>query len=108
LTIGPIPQGFPISLLANADLMGADLPTARERSERRKQLIALLRQMKDDIKNGRDIFANPKLIDGLVQMSKCPDFVVNKGHYFGTNLQPGETPLSDTDKRALIAFVQTF
>src|SRR4029078_12199556 len=93
LTIGPIPQGFPISLLANAGLLGADLPTAGERSDRRKQLIALLRELKADLKSGKDIFANPKLIDGLVDMSKCPDFVVNKGHYFGTNLQPGETPL---------------
>ena len=52
---------------------------------------------------------------------KCPDFVVNRGHYFGTdefnntdNLSDDEkafgkeTPLSDDDKRALIAFIKTF
>jgi hypothetical protein len=33
---------------------------------------------------------------------------VNKGHYFGTQWQPGEEPLSDADKRALIAFLKTF
>ena len=43
----------------------------------------------------------------LLKMSKCPDFVVNKGHYFGTNLQAGEPALSDDDKRALIAFLKT-
>ena len=41
-------------------------------------------------------------------MSKCPDFVVNKGHYFGTSLQAEEPGLSDGDKRALIAFLKTF
>jgi hypothetical protein len=108
LTIGPIPQGFPISLLANADLLGMDLPTARERDDRRKQLVHLLGELKSDLKDGKDIFADPKLIDGLVDMSKCPDFVVNKGHYFGTNLQADETALGDADKQALIAFLETF
>ena len=41
-------------------------------------------------------------------LSKCPDLVVNKGHYFGTAWQPDEPPLSDADKRALIAFLKTF
>jgi hypothetical protein len=43
----------------------------------------------------------------LLSLSKCKDFVVNKGHYFGTNLQTEETPLGDDDKRALIAFLKT-
>jgi len=54
-------------------------------------------------------------------LSKCKDFVVNRGHYFGTaefNRQDGlsadekafgtEPELSDQDKRALIAFLKTF
>ena len=57
----------------------------------------------------------------LLKLSKCPDFVVNRGHYFGTakfNDTDGltaeeksfgtETPLSDDDKKALIEFVKTF
>ena len=52
---------------------------------------------------------------------KCPDFVVNRGHYFGTaefndtdklsddeKAFGTETPLSDDDKRALIEYVKTF
>jgi hypothetical protein len=52
---------------------------------------------------------------------KCPDFVVNRGHYFGTDafndtaglsddekVFGAETPLSDDDKRALIEFIKTF
>src|SRR6202008_4575094 len=54
----------------------------------------------------------------LLELSKCRDFVVNRGHYFGTaqfNQQEtlsadeksfGREPvLSDDDKRALIAFL---
>jgi hypothetical protein len=43
-----------------------------------------------------------------LELSKCPDYVVNKGHYFGTSLQTEETPLSDADKRALVALIKTF
>ena len=36
-------------------------------------------------------------------------FVVNKGHYFGTNYLESEEPgLTDGDKRALIALLKTF
>ena len=41
------------------------------------------------------------LIDPLLELSKCPDYVVNRGHYFGTNL-------SETDKWALIEYLKTF
>jgi hypothetical protein len=34
-------------------------------------------------------------------VSKCPDFIVNRGHLFGTTLP-------DDDKRALIEFLKTF
>jgi hypothetical protein len=57
----------------------------------------------------------------MLELSKCPDLVVNRGHYFGTaqfNDQDGlsadetafgqEPVLSDDDKRALIAFLKTF
>jgi hypothetical protein len=56
----------------------------------------------------------------LMRLSKCPDFVVNRGHYFGTqafNMQGGltaderafglEPVLDDQQKRALIAFLKT-
>jgi len=37
----------------------------------------------------------------LLSVSKCPDFIINKGHYFGTNL-------SDEEKDDLIEFLKTF
>ena len=36
-----------------------------------------------------------------------PDYVTNKGHYFGTSLLTEEPALSDAEKRDLIAFLKT-
>jgi len=59
------------------------------------------------LKAGRNIFENQDVIKRMLELSKCPDFIVNKGHYFGTSL--GDEPgLSDADKLALIGFVKTF
>ena len=44
----------------------------------------------------------------LLEFNKCPDFVVNRGHYAGTKYIKDEPELSDSDKRALIEFVKTF
>jgi hypothetical protein len=49
-----------------------------------------------------------KMGSALLALNKCPDFEVNRGHYFGTGLIPGEPALSDSDKRALIEFLKTF
>jgi hypothetical protein len=52
------------------------------------------------------VFKN--LVPELLALSKCPDFVVNKGHYFGTDLFKEEPGLSDDDKWALIEYLKTF
>jgi hypothetical protein len=44
----------------------------------------------------------------MLALSKCPDFVVNRGHYFGTDRFKEEPGLSDADKKALIEFLKTF
>jgi hypothetical protein len=97
-----------VSLLSNVDLLAPDAPTTKERNEQLKRALELLKQIKRELKSGNDIFANREILDKLLGMSRCRDFVVNKGHYFGTNLQPEEPGLSDSDKRALVAFVKTF
>ena len=48
------------------------------------------------------------LKEPLLELNKCPDLVVNRGHYFGTSAFAEEPPLSDDDKRALIEFLKTF
>jgi hypothetical protein len=47
-------------------------------------------------------------VPDLLKVSKCPDYVVNKGHYFGTSFFKEEPALSDDDKWGLIEYLKTF
>jgi hypothetical protein len=47
-------------------------------------------------------------VEPLLALNRCPDFEVNRGHYFGTDLFEEEPGLPDADKRALIEFLKTF
>jgi hypothetical protein len=67
-------------------------------------LAALPKDASDD--DARKVLAN--LVKPLMDLSKCPDYVVNRGHYFGTSQFAEEPGLSDPDKRALIEFMKTF
>jgi hypothetical protein len=40
------------------------------------------------------------LVPDLLAVSKCPDFVTDRGHTFGSKL-------ADSDKRALIEYLKT-
>jgi len=42
-----------------------------------------------------------KAVPQLIAANKCPDFIEDEGHYFGTDLP-------DEDKRALIEYMKTF
>jgi cytochrome c2 len=106
--IGPIPKGVPTSLLGNTDMLAAEAPLG-ERLQHQKVLLDLLIKAKHDLKNDP---GNParfrNLVPDLVRLSKCRDYVTNKGHYFGTSYFAEEPGLTDLDKRALIAFLKTF
>ncbi|MBT1075657.1 hypothetical protein [Geobacter grbiciae] len=114
IEIGPIPAGTPVSLLASLNVMPDDL-TLTERIAYRKKLLKLALKIKHDLKalpkdasdeEGRKVFAD--VVGPLMEMSKCPDYVVNRGHYFGTGYLTDEPALSDQDKRSLIEFLKTF
>ena len=107
VTLGPIPEGTPIGLLANLDLLDLDDPPD-VRKEHLKKLADFLVMVKKELKQGNNIFASREILDQMLTLSKCPDLVVNKGHYFGTSLLAEEPGLSDADKRALIAVLKTF
>jgi hypothetical protein len=102
LSIGPIPAGTPIDLLANSDLDLSDHAKALDR-------IKLIAKMQADLIQIRlkhlDANASGEVLKGLVpdllKISKCPDFVQDRGHYFGTKLP-------DADKQALIEYLKTF
>ena len=127
VVLGPIPKGVPVNLLANLKLR-AESDSLADKAAHVKDVAELLIKLKAGLKAApanasdeelRSHFVN--LREPMMKLSKCPDFVVNRGHYFGTaefNKQDGlsndekafgrEPELSDADKRALIAFIKTF
>jgi hypothetical protein len=105
--LGPIPKGTPIGLLANLNLR-LDQADLLDRLEHDFKLARLIVKIKRDLKDlpenvsdeqARAIFAD--LVEPLLELSKCPDFVVNRGHYFGTRL-------TDEEKVDLIAYLKRF
>jgi mono/diheme cytochrome c family protein len=126
VTLGPIPKGTPVNLLTNLQPL-AETGSLREIDLHYTRLAGLLIDLKGALikvpKDASDEVAREAykpLRARLLQLSKCPDFVVNRGHYFGTEkfnevagLTPDESgwgvekPLSDPDKNALIAYLKT-
>jgi hypothetical protein len=112
--IGPIPAGVPVNYIASLNLLSDGSDNLSTIGHDAKLLDVLLR-LKHDLlalpANATDeqatkVFMN--LAGPLMELSKCPDFIVNRGHYFGTDRLKEEPGLSDEDKRALIEFVKTF
>jgi mono/diheme cytochrome c family protein len=111
IRIGPIPKGTPVDLLANLQL----LPEDGDPAAHWLKIIALATDLIHDLKalppnpsdaDAAKVFAN--LVPRFMELSKCPDFIVNRGHYFGTDKGDQPPGLSDADKTALIAFLKTF
>ncbi len=103
IELGPIPKGTPIGLISNLDL------------ERKKELLPVFLKLKSALKEvakkGKaeavKVYEDKGLVDAMLKVNKCPDFVVNRGHYFGTEYFKEEPGLGDEDKKALIAFLKT-
>jgi hypothetical protein len=106
ITLADIPADTPVGLVANLDLLGADLPDDAARKAHFNALLKLLGDVIHDLNHSVNPFADPKLVDRLLAVSKCPDFVVNKGHYFGTDYFKEEPGLTDAEKNDLIAFLK--
>jgi hypothetical protein len=125
--LGPIPKGFPIGLAASYQPL-VDRSTPGELATLATNFPVLVGKflvnwpsLDPSASDAKMLDWIGKLRDPLLKLSKCPDFVVNRGHYFGTakfNETDGltddekvfgaEPPLSDGDKRALIEFIKTF
>jgi hypothetical protein len=115
IKIGPIPKGTPVGLLTNIN----PLPEGNDPDERLqhdKKLLDLVLRMSGDLQklppNATDqdaerVFRN--VVEQMLELSKCPDLIVNRGHYFGTDyFRGGEEGLNEGDKLALIAFLKRF
>jgi hypothetical protein len=98
LRVGPIPQGTPVNLIMNINpeapgdvLVGAVSAMTRG--------ILLVRR--DKLEGSAALRAFEKEAGlALLRASKCPDFVLDRGHWFGE-------ALSDDEKKSLKAFLKT-
>jgi mono/diheme cytochrome c family protein len=96
--IGPIPQNMPVNLLSNVNLGG------NERDLVRLGLSITAALIEIRLKNLQGEAATARLretVPHLMKVNSVPDFVVNRGHMYGTQL-PRE------DKLALIELLKTF
>ena len=108
LRIGPVPAGTPIKLLANLDATFETRALDRGDLVKARRLFNLARKLKDglieiklkhlDAAQSKAVLAG--LVPDLLARSKCPDFIEDEGHEFGTDLP-------DEDKDALIAYLKT-
>jgi hypothetical protein len=101
ITLGPIPKGTPINLLANVD------PTRPGAIKLIAEVEATLRKVAQAGRDFSDILADPadgealkRMVAQLIAQSTCPDLVEDRGHLYGTKLP-------DADKHALIEFLKT-
>jgi hypothetical protein len=93
-----VPKGTPINLIMNVHP---------------KDMKAVLQAYVDGVLQGQprtefarlqkqnDALARQKMIDKLLEVNMCPDFIEDRGHTFGSEL-------SDEDKRALIEYMKHF
>ncbi len=110
LSIGPIPSGTPVSLIANINM---ELHDERVSAW---DLISFLRKAKVQFREINRIIDDAglspaeesalaaaqlkQLVPDLIALSSCPDFEVSRGHNFG-----GDLP--DAEKEALIDYLKT-
>jgi len=102
LRIGPIPAGTPVDLIASADFELKFDRLAPKKLALLLRMQSMLLHNKDGSPNAAQTAARlSRIADDLLAISKCPDFVEDRGHTFGAKLP-------DADKNALIEFMKTF
>ncbi len=93
--VGPVPKGTPVNLLANLEPAFGQLAVLKLKLSK-----ALLEIHARNLSEADATAELAKAVPELLAANKCPDFIEDKGHYFGTDL-------ADSDKRALIEFLKT-
>lgn len=115
IVLGPFPSGMPIELLANLQ-MALDGGSLTDSLKLNKDLLSAVLKLNSALNEARGkseeearrIVFSSEVVEPLLKVNKCPDFIVNRGHYFGANGVDGEAPLSNEQKSALIAYLKTF
>jgi hypothetical protein len=96
--IGMIPKGTPINLLANAS-PDTDPKELGEVCLKIKKAFAEIKLKNLDDAAAAEVLKT-EVAPALFKISKCPDLIEDRGHYFGTGLP-------DADKLALIEYLKT-
>jgi hypothetical protein len=96
ISIGPIPKGVPINLIGNLEPDFGQLVVLQAKIAKALIKIHAMNLSPQDATTEL-----AKAVPELLAANKCPDFVEDEGHYFGTDLP-------DSDKRALIEYLKTF
>jgi len=98
LKFGPIPEGTPVNLLMN---INPEAPPEVTLNAGTALVRGILLVRKHHLKGKPALHAFEKEAGlPLLKASKCPDFVLDRGHWFGE-------ALSDDEKNQLIAFLKT-
>jgi hypothetical protein len=99
--IGPIPKGTPVNLLINLN------PEADQKELKKAFNVTLNALAEIGSKNlteekKQELFRT-RVAPALMRVSKCPDFVMDQGHYY-----EWFKSMSDDDKEALVELLKTF
>ena len=99
LRLGPFPKGMPINLIANLDPQAApgDVLSAFWKMHKACRRIETENPSDEEATRIFEAEAAP----ALLKVSKSPDWVEDRGHYFAA-------PLADPDKQALKEYLKTF
>lgn len=99
---GPIPRGTPVNLVMSINPESPDFA---------KGLVSMVLAMAEIKKQGLtgekawQVFSS-QAGQALIEASKCPDFVLDRGHLFGENLDPDPVK-NEQAKEDLISFLKT-
>jgi len=103
LVIGPLPKGIPVNLIANMNLEASKIDLLAAVTSLVKA-IGASKKINDE-KESAKVFMEIAG-EALLKVSKCGDFIVNKGHYFGTKYIKNGKGLSKKEQEALIEFIK--
>ena len=102
IQLGPIPKGTPVDLSPTSicgrtrcdlvDRVKHDFKLAQLRDPGSNAICTTCRPTPATSRPAR---RSRNLVPAMLELSKCPDFVVNRGHYFGTDRFAEEPGLSD-------------
>jgi hypothetical protein len=101
IQVGPIPRGTPVNLIANVN------PDAdpHELKKAIKVTLSTLGEIESKHlqQEQADRLLTERVAPALMHVSKCPDFVMDHGHYY-----EWFDSMTDEDKAALIELLKTF